>query len=187
MQLKARLIASVLAFGLASQAITASSAHEVTVKGVTVAHPWARATPGGATVGAAFMEIRTEAGVTDTLVSATSPVAGRVEVHTHTMEGDVMKMRRLEALQLKAGDSRVLKPMGDHVMLFDLKKPLKEGETVTLTLTFAKAGAIEVQGTVEPAGAMGPHGFDTQPSTDAKTPPGKSKSDQKSGHEHHHH
>ncbi|NOT72947.1 MAG: copper chaperone PCu(A)C [Hyphomicrobium sp.] len=156
-------------------------AHEVTNKGVTVAHPWARATPGGATVGAAFMEIRTGAGVTDRLVSASSPVAGRVEVHTHIMEGGVMKMRRVDALELKPGESRILKPMGDHVMFFDLKQPLKEGDLVKIQLNFAKAGMLEVEGSVEPAGAMGPHGMPSQP-----VEAGKGGAEN-SGHDHKHH
>ncbi len=145
---------------------TAAIAHETTSMGVTVAHPWARATPGGSTVGVAFMEIKTAAGTTDRLVSASSPVAGRVEVHTHIMEGDVMKMRRLEALDLKPGESHILKPAGEHMMLFDLKQPLKEGDLVKLTLVFEKAGPIEVEGSVEPIGAMGPHGMDSQPVSD---------------------
>lgn len=160
-------------------ALTPASAHEETSKGVTVAHPWVRATPGGATVGAAFLEIKTDKGVTDRLISASSPAAGRVEVHTHIMEGDVMKMRRVEALELKEGQSHVLKPMGDHVMLFDLKQPLKEGDLVKLELGFEKAGTIAVEATVEPAGAMGPHGMDHQPGTEGE--------DAKSGHDHHDH
>ena len=168
-----------LYLGLAAAIFVAGplAAHEVSSKGVTVAHPWTRATPGGATVGAAFLELRTDKGVTDKLLSASSPVAGRVEVHTHILDGDVMKMRRIDALPLKGGASHVLKPMGDHIMLFDLKQPLKEGDTVKLTLTFEKAGAIEVEGSVEPAGAMGPHGFDGQPGAPAE----------KSGAQHHHH
>ena len=180
-------VAAIVVPGLvaALPGVSPAMAHEVTSKGVTVAHPWARATPGGATVGAAFMEIKTAAGVTDKLISAASPVAGRVEIHTHLMDGNVMKMRRVEALELKTGGSRILKPMGDHVMFFDLKQPLKEGDTVKIQLTFEKAGVIEVEGNIEPAGAMGPHGFDGQPGTTGET--GKAKSDQKSGHEHGHH
>jgi periplasmic copper chaperone A len=140
-----------------------AEAHEVANKGVMVAHPWLRATPGGATIGAAFMEIRTDKGVTDRLISASSPVAGRVEVHTHTMEGDVMKMRKVDGIDLKPGESHVLKPMGEHMMLFDLKQPLKEGDLVRLQLTFEKAGVLEIDGSVEPVGANGPHGMDHQP------------------------
>lgn len=147
---------------------SSASAHEASSNGVTVAHPWTRATPGGATVGAAFLEIKTDKGVTDKLVSATSPAAGRVEIHTHIMDGDVMKMRRVDAVELKDGASHILKPMGDHIMLFDLKEPLKEGDLVKLELNFEKAGAIAIDATVEPAGAMGPHGMDSQPGHDEK-------------------
>lgn len=137
--------------------------HEATSRGVTVAHPWARATPGGATVGGAYLEIKTADGTADRLISLQSPAAGRVEIHTHIMDGDVMKMRRLDALDVGPGQSKVLKPGGDHVMLFDLKQPLKEGDLVKLTLVFEKAGPIDVQATVEPVGATGPHGMAAQP------------------------
>lgn len=153
----------------------AAVAHGGAANGVSVEHPWVRATPGGSTITAAFMEIKSETG--DKLMSAASPAAGRVEVHTHIMEGDVMKMRRVEALDIKAGDTRHLKPMGDHIMLFDLKAPLKDGDTVKMTLTFEKAGAVEVEATVEPVGATGPHGMDQQPAN----------SGEKSGGEHQHH
>lgn len=140
-----------------------ASAHEATSKGVTVSHPWLRATPAGSKTGVAFMQISADDKTTDKLIAAASPVSGRVELHTHIMDGDVMKMRQVESIEIKAGQSHVLKPGGDHVMLFELKQPLAEGDLVKLTLTFEKAGPIEVEGTVEPAGAMGPHGMDHQP------------------------
>jgi periplasmic copper chaperone A len=101
------MIARTTAFAAAllTLASAAALAHEVTSKGVTVAHPWARATPEGSTVGAAYMEVKTADGTTDKLLSATSPVAGRVEIHTHAMEGDVMKMRKVDAVELTAGKS----------------------------------------------------------------------------------
>lgn len=138
-------------------------AHEYAAKGVSVAHPWARATPKGAPVGAAYLEIKTDAKTADRLIGAKSAVAGRVEIHTHIHEGDVMKMRRVDAIELKAGSAHVLKPSGDHVMLLDLKQPLKEGDLLKLTLIFEKAGEIEVDATIEPIGAKGPHGMDHQP------------------------
>ncbi len=147
-------------------------AQERSSNGVTITQPWVRATPGGSTLTAGFMEIKTAAGVSDKLVAASSPVAGRVEVHTHIKEGDVMKMRRLESVELKPGETRVLAPSGDHVMLFDLKAPLKVGDVVKLTLTFEKAGPVEVEAKVEPIGAMGPNmepkGVDAQPGPDGK-------------------
>ena len=156
---------AMLALGLwvcLSASVTAT-AHESSNAGVTVAHPWVRATPGGSTVGAAYLEITTADGVADQLISASTPVAGRAEVHTHIMDGEVMRMRRVDGLELKPGTSVVFGPHGHHLMLLDLKQPLKEGDLVKLTLTFAKAGPIEIEATVEPIGAMGPHGMDHQP------------------------
>ncbi len=74
------------------------------------------------------------------------------------------------ACPIKGGKSVVLKPGGYHVMLLDLKKPLKEGDLLNFTLTFEKAGDIEVEATVEPIGAKGPHGFDSQPTSTDKGP-----------------
>ncbi len=152
---------------LAAFAPTLADAGEVTVKGVTVAHPWARATPEGAKIGAAFAEIKTDKDTTDRLIDVSSPIAGRAEIHNMTMEGDVMKMRRLDGIDLKPGETLALKPMGVHVMLFDLKQPLKERDPLKLTLTFANAGPIEVEGTVEPLGAKGPHGDENQAADDS--------------------
>ncbi len=136
-------------------------AHEYEASGVTVAHPWARATPGGATIGAAYVEIKAKDA--DTLVAASSPVAARVEIHTHSMDDGVMKMRKLDKLAIPAGGSALLKPSGDHIMLFDLKAPLKEGDLLPITLVFEKAGEIKIDATIEPVGAKGPHGLVQQP------------------------
>lgn len=155
-------LAAICATGLAFDA----GAHEFSAKGVSVAHPWARATPKGAKVGAAYLEIKTDAKTADRLIGAKSAVAGKVEIHTHIHEGDVMKMRRIDGIDVKAGASHVLKPSGDHVMLMDLKQPLKEGDLLKITLIFEKAGEIDIDATVEPIGAKGPHGMDHQPGHD---------------------
>ncbi len=149
----------------------AAIAHEFTREGVTVAHPWARATPGGAKVGSAYLEIKAAPGKGDRLVAAQSPVAGSAEIHNHIMDGNIARMRRVEAVPVAGGKSVVLEPSGYHVMLMDLKQPLKEGDLIKLTLVFERAGEIEVDATVEPIGAMGPHGFDHQPGA-KKRPPG---------------
>ena len=158
-------------FGAACALLLALPAvgHEETKSGVTVAHPWARATPGGSKTGAAYLEVKTDAQTADRLIGASSSVSGRAEIHTHIMDGDVMKMRRVDAIEVKPGSSVVLGPGGDHLMLMDLKAPLKEGDVVKITLTFEKAGPIDVEATVEPIGAKGPHGLDHQPghATDA--------------------
>lgn len=151
---------------IAALAATASAgAHEYGAKGITVAHPWARATPQGAKVGAAYLEIKAGKGVSDKLVAARSAIAGTVEIHDHVSEGGVMKMRKVSAVAIPAGKSVVLGPSGHHVMLMDLKAPLKEGDLLKLTLVFEKAGEIEVDASIEPVGAKGPHGFDHQPAS----------------------
>jgi hypothetical protein len=165
MTMMQKLTVAMLAAAMAVFAASAG-AHEFSAKGVTVSHPWARATPKGAKVGAAYLEIKTDAGTVDKLVGGRASVAGKVEIHTHLHENGVMKMRQIPGIDLKAGASHVLKPSGDHVMLMDLKEPLKEGDLLDITLVFEKAGEIVVKATVEPIGAKGPHGMDQQPGHD---------------------
>ncbi len=151
-----------IAFACAS---SPGSSHEFTSKGVTVAHPWARATPGGAQVGSVYFEVKAQRGRGDKLIAARSPVAGSAEIHSHVMEQGIAKMRRVDAVAVPAGRSIVLRPSGYHIMLLDLKQPLNEGDLAKVTLVFETAGEIEVDATVEPIGAMGPHGFNEQPGT----------------------
>lgn len=101
---------------------------------VAIDEAWARATKPGQEVGAAYMTLTspTEA----TLVKAESEAAGSMEIHSMTMEGEVMKMRMLETLPLPAGQAVKLVPGDFHLMLFDLKKPLTAGETLSVTLHF---------------------------------------------------
>jgi copper(I)-binding protein len=140
----------------------AAQANEAASKGVTIEQPWARETPAGATVGAAFLTIRTDKDTSDRLTGISSPVAGRAEVHSSSMVDGIMKMRRLDGIDLKSGETHVLKPMGEHIMLFDLKHPLKQGDVVDLTLTFEKAGAITTQAKVESMAAMSPENMGHQ-------------------------
>jgi copper(I)-binding protein len=91
----------------------------------------------------------------DKLLSASSPAAGKVELHSMVMEGDVMRMRPVADIPVKAHGSTDLKPGGLHIMFIGLKAPLKQGETVALTLRFEKAGEIALQLPVQAAGATG--------------------------------
>ena len=120
--------------------------------------PWSRATPKGATVAGAYLKITNNGTTADRLVSGSSPVAGRFQVHEMTMDNGVMKMRPLKGgLEIKPGQSVELKPGSYHIMLLDLKQPLQKGEHVKGTLTFEKAGSVDVDYTVvgvgETAGA----------------------------------
>lgn len=123
-------------------------------------------------MGAAYLEIKASKDAGDKLIGASAKdVAGRVEIHTHEHENGIMKMRKLDALPIAAGASVVLGPSGHHLMMFELSKQLKEGDLVALTLDFEKAGSIEIEATVEPIGAKGPHGMDHQPGQDAGKAP----------------
>ncbi len=122
---------------------------------VSVEKPWTRATPPGAKVGAGFMQLRNK-GAADRVVGASSPVAGRVEMHVTIRDGDVMRMREVKAFDVPAGGTFELKPGGAHLMLMDLKRPLKQGEKLPLTLKLEKGGELKLELTVEELGARKP-------------------------------
>jgi copper(I)-binding protein len=115
---------------------------------------WARATPGASTVGVVYLTIVNSGASADRLVALSSPVAGRSEMHINIQDGNVMQMRPVSAVDLKPGDRVVFKPSGLHIMLVDLRRPLKKGEHVPVMLTFEKAGQIEADAVVLPVGAQ---------------------------------
>lgn len=125
---------------------------------VTVTDPWVRGTVSSQKATGAFMKLETKQPVS--LVSASSPVAGVTEIHEMAMEKDVMKMRAVPRLDVAPGKPAELKPGGYHVMLLDLKQPLKAGDSVPITLTFEKADksrqTVEVKATVRALGAPAP-------------------------------
>ena len=123
---------------------------------IEVDHVWARATPGGAKTGAIYLTLVNKGTVDDKLVSASTPAAGMAQLHQMSMDNGVMKMRPIAAIDVKPGGKTELKPGGLHIMLMELKGPLVEGKSVPLTLTFEKAGKVEVTATIEKAGAMAP-------------------------------
>ncbi|HEX3417160.1 MAG TPA: copper chaperone PCu(A)C, partial [Stellaceae bacterium] len=92
----------------------------------------------------------------DRLVSASTPVAKKAELHTMSMQGMVMKMRPISGVDIPAGQAVSLKPGGEHIMLMGLNQPLREGQSFPLNLDFEKAGQRTVTVTVEKAGAKGP-------------------------------
>ena len=111
---------------------------------VAVLDAWARANAPGQTVGAAYMTLISAQD--STMVKVEADIAGTVQIHSMSMENNVMKMRMLEELPLPAGKAEKLAPGGFHLMLFDLKKPLTAGESVKLTLTFRdNAGKVTQQ------------------------------------------
>lgn len=117
---------------------------------VGVKDPWVRGTVAGQKATGAFMELTSSENAV--LLGAASPVAGVVEVHEMSMDKGVMKMRALPRLDLPAGKAVALKPGSYHIMLMDLKQPLKKGEAVPLTLkvegTDKKLSTLEVKAEV---------------------------------------
>ena len=132
--------------------LAAGAAHAQT----TVKDAWVRGTVPQQKATGMFAQITSASG--GKLVSAKSPVAGAVEIHEMSMDGNVMKMRALpNGLDLPAGKAVELKPGGYHVMLLDLKQPLKDGDTVPVTLVVqgkdGKKETIELKAPVRPLNA----------------------------------
>lgn len=130
---------------------------------IAIGHPWVRPTAEGAKTGAAYLTLENKGSAPDRLVSAASPVAGKTQIHETTDEGGVMKMREVAGgIELAPEASVALKPGGYHIMFLDLKQKLEEGQHIPMTLTFAKAGSIEVKVHVEktPEGSHDMTGMD---------------------------
>jgi copper(I)-binding protein len=131
-----------------------ATAEDARIGALEIVHPWTRATPKGASNGAAYATIKNTGSTPDRLVGGTVTGAARVEVHEMTMDGNVMRMRELKGgLEIKPGEAATLKPGGIHLMLLDLKAPLQRGKPVKGTLVFERAGTVEVQYDVEAVGA----------------------------------
>ena len=143
---------------IAVLAVSKASARDFKLGDLTIDSPWARASAGPARSGAAFLTIHNSGGVADRLLAVSGEVAERVELHNHLMEGDVMKMRPVESVEVPAGGMAQLQPGGFHIMLIGLRDPLNEGDRFPLTLTFEQSGDITVEVAVEGVGSMGPAG-----------------------------
>jgi hypothetical protein len=124
---------------------------------IQVRHPWSRATPPGAKVAAGYMEIRNNGRQPDRLVSATTAVAQRVEIHITERDGEVMKMREVKSLEIPARERYELRPGGSHLMLVDITRPLKKGEKLAMRLTFERAGELEIELEVQDLGSRRAH------------------------------
>ncbi len=125
-------------------------AHEYTLGDLHIGHPYARATAPSQPAAGAYISVTNQGKTADKLISASSPAAKQVEIHTMSMEGNVMKMRPLEFVEVQPGQTINMQPgQGPHIMLIGLQQQLKEGESVPATLVFEKAGKIEVSVKVE--------------------------------------
>jgi len=122
----------------------------------TVERAWARATPPGVNVGAAYLTIRNAGPRADQVIALRSPVSERAEIHETRISGDIMQMRQITEATVPAGGLLALEPGGTHVMLIGLRSPLLPGATVPLVLTFRHAGEVQVKALLQAPGSDPP-------------------------------
>jgi hypothetical protein len=144
---------------LVSLAAASARAEEVKAGDLVITQAWSRATPNGAKIGTGYFTVENKGTTPDRLVGVSTDIAGKAEVHEMAMNKGVMTMRPVEGgLTIDPGKTVKLAPGGYHLMLFDLKSPLKQGEKLPITLQFEKAGKVMVSLDVEGIGAQGPAG-----------------------------
>ena len=143
---------------LASCLLSQPSGAENAVSGnLAITQAWSRATPGGAKVAGGYLTIENRGAGPDRLLSGSTELARKLEIHEMAANGGVMTMRPIEGgLIIAPGSSVKFAPGGYHLMLLDLNAPLKQGEQVPVTLTVERAGAIEVLFDVQGVGAQAP-------------------------------
>jgi len=151
-----RLAGAALVLSLACAAAPAS-AHDYTAGALKIEHPWSRATPPGASVGVGYLIIENTGTDDDRLVSIKGAVSPDIEMHQSLEKNGVATMRMVEGgIPVPAGKTVKLEPGGYHLMLKKLKEPLKKGDSVPVTLTFEKAGSVDVDLSVAAMGSPGP-------------------------------
>jgi len=145
----------VVACILAGSWMMPATADEVAAGSLKISMAWVRATPKAAPVGGGYLTITNTGSTSDRFVGGSSEICTRLEVHQMEMDNGVMKMRPVsKGLEIKPGETVVLKPSGYHLMFVGLKKPFEEGQHVKATLTFEKAGSVPVDFKVEGMGAQ---------------------------------
>jgi copper(I)-binding protein len=154
-----QFLVKVIATGVLGLAVSGASMAQGVTKTVKtdtikIEGAYTRATAPGQQVAGGFMKIDNKGNAADQLLSASSPVAGEVQLHEMAMDGNVMKMRQVKDIAVPAGGSVELKPGGYHLMFLNLKGPFAAGQTVPVKLKFAKAGEVEVKMPVNAMGAQ---------------------------------
>lgn len=133
---------------------TFAQAHSFKLGDIDIGHPHARVTAAGQPTGGGYLSLDNK-GRDDRLLSATAAVSASVELHSMSMEGDVMRMRQVNGIALPTGKKVELRPGGFHIMFVGLKAPLKAGDKFPMKLKFEKAGEVEVIVNVEAPKAAG--------------------------------
>ncbi|MBR1142191.1 copper chaperone PCu(A)C [Bradyrhizobium sp. AUGA SZCCT0431] len=132
-------------------------AQDAKVGDLVITQAWSRATPGGAKIAGGYLTIENKGSTSDRLIKGAADISGKIEVHEMAMNNGVMTMRSLDkGLAIEPGKTVKLAPGGYHLMLMDLKGPLKQGDKVPLTLEFEKAGKVTLSLDVQGVGAQAP-------------------------------
>ena len=132
-------------------------AEEVKAGDLVISQAWSRATPSGAKIAGGYLTIENKGAAPDRLLGGSGDTAGKVEVHEMAMNNGVMTMRHLDkGLSIEPGKTVKLAPGGYHLMIMDLKSPLKQGDKVPVTLQFEKAGKVTLSLDVQGVGAQAP-------------------------------
>lgn len=132
-------------------------AEEVKAGDLVITQAWSRATPGGAKTGGGYLTIENKGTAADRLIGGSSDAVGKVEVHEMAMNNGIMTMRPLDkGLTIEPGKTVKLAPGGFHLMLMNLKAPLKQGDKLPITLEFEKAGKVQVSLDVQAVGTQAP-------------------------------
>lgn len=149
-----------LTISAALLAISASSfAQSYQAGDMHISNPYARPTVPGQTSGGAYITMENKGTTPDKLVSVASSAAKSVEIHTMSMDGNVMKMREVPNIEIKPATTVTMKPGGGyHIMLIGINQQLKAGDTITLTLRFEKSGNVDISAVVENRGEKNPMG-----------------------------
>jgi copper(I)-binding protein len=153
----------------ASLFVAPARAEDVKAGDLVISQAWSRATPNGAKIAGGYLTIENRGAAPDRLIGGSGDIAGKVEVHEMSMNNGVMTMRPLDkGLAIEPGKTVKLAPGGYHLMMFDLKGPLKQGEKVPVTLEFEKAGKVNLSLDVQGVGAQAPGGMDHSGHMDMK-------------------
>ncbi|WP_306224457.1 copper chaperone PCu(A)C [Bosea beijingensis] len=134
---------------------TVAVAQDYTVGSLKIDHPWARATPPAAKVGGGYLKIVNSGTTPDRLLGGSTEASARLEIHESSLVDGIARMReKTDGVAVGAGETVELKPNAIHLMLVDLKAPLKQGEKIQATLRFEKAGPVDVEFQIQGIGAQ---------------------------------
>ena len=159
--MRAKIVTSLMVILTTCLVGSLARAEDVKAGDLVISQAWSRATPNGAKIGTGYFTIENKGTTADRLIGVSGDISGKIEVHEMSMNNGVMKMRAVDGgLVIDPGKTVKLAPGGYHLMIMDLKNPLKQGDKVPLTLSFEKAGKVAVTLDVQGIGAQGPGGGD---------------------------